>query len=127
LILIILCQEFEITSFIIPRNKAQENALNEIVSSVIRAINHDMDSQQRLKAFETVYELCRMAFERDIHQQTTLLLCQKALDMMRTGIEADAPAEFVVRSIIVSGIDANRLDNRLLSRQCIDALVHRLS
>jgi hypothetical protein len=103
-----------------PRNKTQEKSLNEIASSVVRAINHDMHSQQRTKAFETLYGLCRMAFERDVPQQTTLLLCQKALDMLRTGIQADALAEFDVRSIIVSAMDAGRSDDRLLSHKCID-------
>ena len=95
-------------SLVMPRTRLEEKYLQDIASGFIKAVSRDSDSLLSTKSFETLYGLCRTAFERQAPAQTTSLLCQKALDMLVRGVEADKLAEFDLRGILVSGLDINR-------------------
>jgi predicted ArsR family transcriptional regulator len=103
-------QEFEIITLITPRSKAEEKALQEIVSRYISVVNEEAGSPQlqQSKIFEGLYALCRMACERQVSATTNSVLCNKALEILAFGHEASTIAAADLYSILISGFEMGR-------------------
>jgi hypothetical protein len=103
-------QEFEVTTLITPRGKAEEKALQEIVSRYISVVNDETGSphMQQNKIFEGLYALCRVACERQVSAATTSVLCNKSLEFMTLRHEVSTTAAADLYSIIISGFEMGR-------------------
>jgi hypothetical protein len=63
---------------------------------------------QQNRIFEGLYQLCRVAYERQVSPATISILCHKTLEIIAIGHEVPAAAAADLYSIMISGFDMGR-------------------